>query len=55
MSHTWAKSPESNGIIESFFRTIEDQLFKLHDFETLEESEKAIGDFIELYKKEWML
>jgi len=55
MSHTWAKSPESNGIIERFFRTIEEQLFKLHDFATLEEAEKAIGDFIELYNKEWML
>ena len=52
--HTWAKSPGSNGIIERFFRTIEEQLFKLHDFATLEEAEKAIGDFIELYNKEWM-
>jgi len=55
MSHTWAKSPESIRIIERFYRTIDDQLFKLHNFETLEESEKAIADFIELYNKEWML
>ncbi len=55
MSHTWARSPESNGIIERFFRTIEEQLFKLHDFATLEEAEKAIGEFIELYNTEWML
>jgi transposase InsO family protein len=49
MSHTWEKSPDSNGIIERVFRTIEEQLFMLHDFATLEEAEKAIGDFIELY------
>lgn len=55
MSHTWARSPESNGIIERFFRTIEEQLFKLHDFATLEDAEKAIGEFIELYNNEWML
>ena len=55
MSHTWAKSPESIRIIERFYRTIDDQLFKLHNFETLKESEKAIGDFIEMYNKDWML
>lgn len=37
------------------FRTIEEQLFKLHDFATLEEAEKAIGKCIELYNNEWML
>ena len=55
ISHTWARSPESNGIIERFHRTIEEQLFSLHDFETLEEADKAIGKFVERYNREWML
>jgi transposase InsO family protein len=55
ISHTWARSPESNGIIERFHRTIEEQLFSLHDLETLEEAEKAIGEFVGRYNREWML
>lgn len=55
ISHTWSRSPESNGIIERFHRTIEEQLFSLHDFETLEEAEKAIGEFVGRYNREWML
>lgn len=55
ISHTWSRSPESNGIIERFHRTIEEQLFSLHDFETLEEAEKAIGEFVKRYNREWML
>jgi transposase InsO family protein len=31
ISHTWSRSPESNGIIERFHRTIEEQLLSLHD------------------------
>ncbi|MBP6290702.1 MAG: hypothetical protein KA407_03570 [Spirochaetes bacterium] len=36
---TYAQSSGSNEIIERFFRTIEEQLSKLHDFATLEEAE----------------
>lgn len=35
--------------------SIEKQLFKLHDFAALEDAEKVIGEFIELYNNEWML
>lgn len=55
LSYTWARSPESNGIAERFHRTIEEQLFKIRDFETIEEAEIAIREFIELYNREWML
>lgn len=54
-SCTWARSPESNGIIERFHRTIEEQVFRMHDFETIEEAEKVISEFIDRYNREWML
>lgn len=54
-SYTWARSPESNGVIERFHRTIEEQVFRMHDFETIEEAEKVISDFIVRYNREWML
>jgi transposase InsO family protein len=54
-SYTWARSPESNGVIERFHRTIEEQVFRMHDFETIEEAEMVIGEFIDRYNREWML
>ncbi|MGC9424180.1 IS3 family transposase [Vibrio sp.] len=55
LSYTWARSPESNGVIERFHRTIEEQVFRMYDFETIEEAEKVIREFIDLYNREWML
>lgn len=55
LSYTWARSPESNGVIERFHRTIEEQVFRMYDFETIEEAEKVIREFIYLYNREWML
>lgn len=55
VSHSWARSPECNGIIERFHRTIQEQLFDLHDFETLDEAIIRITEFISLYNKEWEL
>jgi transposase InsO family protein len=55
ISPSWARSPECNGIIERFHRTIEEQLFSMNDFETLEEAEQAIREFITLYNNEWQL
>jgi len=54
-SYTWARSPESNGVIERFHRTIEEQVFSMHDFETLTDAETVIGEFIKRYNREWML
>jgi len=55
VSYSWARSPECNGIIERFHRTIDEQLFKMNDFETIEEAEKAIQSFITLYNDQWQL
>ncbi len=55
ISYSWARSPECNGIIERFFRTIEEQVFSINDFDTIEDAIEAIGKFIEQYNNEWML
>jgi putative transposase len=55
ISHSWARSPECNGIVERFHRTIDEQLFKMKDFESIEEAEDAIRRFITLYNNEWQL
>lgn len=55
ISPTWARSLESNGIVERFHRTIEGQVFKMHDFDTIGEAEEAISNFIERYNREWMI
>lgn len=55
ISHSWARSPECNGIIERFHRTIDDQVFKMNDFETIEDAEEAIRRFVVLYNNEWQL
>ncbi len=55
VSHSWARSPECNGIIERFHRTIEEQVFKMNDFETIDEAENSIRDFVALYNREWQL
>lgn len=55
VSHSWARSPECNGIIERFHRTIDEQVFKMNDFETIDEAEEKIRKFIVLYNAEWQI
>ena len=55
ISFSWAHSPECNGIIERFHRTIQEQLFDLFEFENLDEAIAGIGEFIEKYNNFWIL
>lgn len=55
ISFSWAHSPECNGVIERFHRTIQEQLFDLHDFKTLDEAVQAIDSFIKKYNELWIL
>jgi len=54
-SPAFVRSPQCNGIIERFHRTIQEQVFDIYVFEDLEEATKIIGDFIEKYNHEWIL
>ncbi len=54
-SPAFVRSPECNGIIERFHRTLNEQVFDLCVFESLEEARKAIGEFIEKYNQYWLI
>jgi putative transposase len=55
ISYSWAHSPECNGIIERFHRTIQEQVFDLHNFETIDEAINTIEQFINKYNEYWIL
>jgi transposase InsO family protein len=55
MSYTFVRSPESNGIIERFHRTLQEQVFAVNQFADLEEARKAIQKFIDDYNTLWIL
>ena len=54
-SPAFVRSPECNGIIERFHRTLNEQVFDLYVFESLEEVRKVIGEFIERYNRYWLI
>ena len=54
-SPAFVRSPECNGIIERFHRTIEEQIFSVHQFMNLEEARKVISEFIERYNNCWII
>ena len=54
-SPAFVRSPECNGIIERFYRTLNEQVFDIYDFESLEQARKIIGEFIEKYNRHWLI
>jgi transposase InsO family protein len=55
LSPAFVRSPECNGIIERFHRTLQEQVFDVHVFKNLEEARAAIAKFIEDYNRYWLL
>lgn len=55
LSKSYVRSPECNGIIERFHRTLNEQTFQVHNYESLEEAKAGIETFIDDYNNEWML
>ena len=54
-SPAFVRSPQCNGIIERFHRTINDQVFKNQSFLNLEQARERIAEFIDRYNREWLL
>lgn len=54
-SPAFVHSPECNGIIERFNRTLQEQVFDIHNFETIDEARDVIGTFIEKYNRFWLI
>lgn len=52
---SYVGEPECNGIIERWMRTLKEECVYLHDFESLEEARRIIGEFVQQYNTQWML
>ena len=46
---------ECNGVAERFMRTLKEQCIYLHQFQSLEEARRIIGEFIARYNAEWLI
>lgn len=54
-SPAFVRQPEGNGCAERFVRTLKEQLLWLVRFETVEEMNRALQDFMERYNREWLI
>ena len=57
LSHSpaFVRSPECNGIIERFHRTLREQILDVIVLQNLEHAQRVIGKFIDDYNGEWIL
>jgi putative transposase len=54
-SPAFVRSPECNGIIERFNRTLQEQVFDVHCFESIDEARQVIAKFIDDYNRYWLI
>jgi transposase InsO family protein len=54
-SPAFIRSPECNGIIERFHRTLNEQIFFQESFEDIEHARQRIGSFVGKYNEKWLL
>jgi putative transposase len=54
-SPAFVRSPECNGVIERFHRTLEEQVFSIYQFKTLEEASIKIEEFIKNFNDNWLI
>jgi putative transposase len=54
-SFAFLKEPETNGVVERFFRTLKEQVLYKETFRNIEELRKAVETFIEQYNHLWRL
>lgn len=55
MSKSFVRSPECNGCIERFHRTLEEQVFSVNNFTSFEEAYTKIDEFINDYNNDWII
>jgi transposase InsO family protein len=54
-SPAFVRSPECNGVIERFHRTLQEQVFDICRFKNLAEAREHIGYFIHCYNRHWII
>ncbi len=52
---SFVRAPEGNGCIERFWRTLKEQLLWIHSFASLEDLNRALQDFRDLYNHHWLI
>lgn len=54
-SFAFIEQPETNGVVERFFRTLKEQIIYGRVYETVEDLRVAVDKFVELYNTEWRI
>ena len=54
-SPSFVRAPEGNGCIERFWRTLKEQLLWIHTFANIEDLNKALQEFRDLYNHQWLI
>ena len=55
LAPSYVGEPECNGVIERFMRTLKEQCLYLHQFASLAETRRVIGDLIHRYNTERLI
>ena len=54
-SYAFVGEPETNGVIERFFRTLKEQIVHGRIYRTIDEVRDAVRDFVARYNTEWLI
>jgi putative transposase len=54
-SYAFVGQPETNGVIERFFRTLKEQIVHGRVFQTIDELREAVRAFVARYNAEWLI
>jgi transposase InsO family protein len=54
-SYAYVSQPETNGVVERFFRTLKEQAVYGRAFRNLAEVRQAVAEFVELYNEYWLI
>ena len=54
-SYAFVGEPETNGVIERFFRTLKEQIVHGPIYQTIDEVRDAVRDFVARYNTEWLI
>jgi len=54
-SPAFVHEPETNGVIERFFRTLKEECIWVHDFRDTDEAREVIGRWVETYNEQWLI
>jgi putative transposase len=54
-SYAFVGEPETNGVIERFFRTLKEQIVHGRIYQTVEDVRNAVRNFVARYNAEWLI